>query len=314
MARCSLVLGLALLLAACDSRTLPQQDAGADGQGRGDRGSQLVDAGKPAGCTTNAQCAANEYCKIEGCAASIGGSCAPQPRGCDTLHAPVCGCDGKSYGNACAAAMAGVNVASKGECGQRCGNLMYLPACPADKVCNLTSCGATEGSCVKKPTPLECAVLSGPVVCGCDGKTYPTDCERLLAGVALAHAGGCTAGGITVVTDKTSYAWGQTVKATLTNGTAASVFLGGCGAYAVEREEGGIWVDKGTTVDCVWEGYAKEVKPGTSYTESVYPSPAATYRIRADYGLGCTAGKPLSSAGCSSFAKAHSAAFVLQPK
>lgn len=44
------------------------------------------------------------------------GICTATPEACDTLYAPVCGCDGKTYGNACSAALAGVNVASEGEC------------------------------------------------------------------------------------------------------------------------------------------------------------------------------------------------------
>ncbi|WP_371400269.1 hypothetical protein [Priestia megaterium] len=32
------------------------------------------------------------------------------------MYQPVCGCDGKTYGNACQAAGAGVSVASAGAC------------------------------------------------------------------------------------------------------------------------------------------------------------------------------------------------------
>jgi hypothetical protein len=307
-----------ILLAGCDNRNVPQADSGP--------GSDATLPGKDAsgplpdgltGCAQNSECAPTAYCKIEGACAVSGaklGTCTPRPEACDTMYAPVCGCDGKTHGNACGAAAAGVNVAYSGECTQRCGNQMFLPACPATELCDFTSCGAIEGHCVKKPTPAECAAVLGPTVCGCDGKTYPNDCERQLAGVARAALGACpTPTGITVVTDKSTYSPGQNVKATLSNGSTASVFLAGCAAYAVERKEGGVFVDKGTTVDCAWEGNAKEVKPGASLTENVYPYQGGTYRIRADHGLGCLPQKPLSSASCASFGKVHSAPFVVQP-
>ncbi|MFN3379647.1 MAG: Kazal-type serine protease inhibitor domain-containing protein [Runella zeae] len=41
----------------------------------------------------------------------------PNPdRACYALYDPVCGCNGKTYGNACEAANVGIRVVSKGEC------------------------------------------------------------------------------------------------------------------------------------------------------------------------------------------------------
>ena len=45
--------------------------------------------------------------------------CAASPRSdvsCDAVVAPVCGCDGVSYGNACEAAAHDVDVAHDGNC------------------------------------------------------------------------------------------------------------------------------------------------------------------------------------------------------
>lgn len=41
----------------------------------------------------------------------------PEPVMCTMQWQPVCGCDGKTYGNACAARAAGVPRFTEGECG-----------------------------------------------------------------------------------------------------------------------------------------------------------------------------------------------------
>ena len=71
-------------------------------------------------CKTNDQCAADEFCaKLFG-ACDESGKCETRPADCtERGHLrvkPVCGCDGKTYGNSCHANMAGTSVRSSGAC------------------------------------------------------------------------------------------------------------------------------------------------------------------------------------------------------
>jgi hypothetical protein len=67
-------------------------------------------------CRDNSECGAGFYCaKKEGDCDGVG-RCSPKPEVCITLLDPVCGCDGRTYGNACDAAAAGVSVAHRGPC------------------------------------------------------------------------------------------------------------------------------------------------------------------------------------------------------
>ncbi|MFI5307435.1 MAG: Kazal-type serine protease inhibitor family protein, partial [Polyangiales bacterium] len=79
-------------------------------------------------------------------------------------------------------------TASSGACGSR-----GLAPCPKDEFCNYplsAMCGATDapGTCMSQPQI--CTDIYAPV-CGCDSKTYASDCTANSMGVSVKHTGPC---------------------------------------------------------------------------------------------------------------------------
>ena len=69
-------------------------------------------------CLINGDCATGEMCRLPvgACFGDLEGVCQRQPEACTEEFDPVCGCDGREYGNLCMALAAGVNVAVDGPC------------------------------------------------------------------------------------------------------------------------------------------------------------------------------------------------------
>ncbi len=136
----------------------------------------------PPECQSDADCTVGSICEEGTCEVAV----------CPDVFDPVCGVDGRTYGNACEARAAHVEVAHEGECAQVCGGIQGLP-CPEGQLCDLPpgECGGfdLQGVCVQKPEVCPEDVFDP--VCGCDGVTYSNDCFRLMAGVQLDHAGEC---------------------------------------------------------------------------------------------------------------------------
>ncbi len=103
---------------------------------------------------------------------------------CLDIFQPVCGCDGKTYGNGCEAAAFGVRVDFAGQC-----SCASNDDCLVSQYCaGAVGTCAQEGSCETRPGI--CPLVFAPV-CGCDAVSYDNSCLAAQAGVRVAADGPC---------------------------------------------------------------------------------------------------------------------------
>src|SRR5262245_25570959 len=87
--------------------------------------------------------------------------------------------------------LAGALPAAAAGVGETCGGIAGIQ-CDAGLACQFPSgqCNTADlaGTCVAVPATCP---KQGPPVCRCDGKTYPSECDLLKAGVHQAKKGAC---------------------------------------------------------------------------------------------------------------------------
>jgi len=107
-------------------------------------------------CHSNRDCPAGFHCRAEGEACLGAGSCSEIGEGCGSIE--VCGCDGRTYRNHCAATRAGVRVSITGWT-TACGERVEGERIPCDGGCpEGWECDPDLGLCFQGPPIVACGV------------------------------------------------------------------------------------------------------------------------------------------------------------